>query len=54
MNAEDLPFGAFGSFFFLAFFAGFLVDSSSSALRFFCEGGRMAYHRWGRYHVRYM
>ena len=38
MNAELLPFGAFGSFFFLAFFAGFLVDSSSSALRFFCEG----------------
>ena len=52
MNAELLPFGAFGSFFFLAFLAGFL-GSSSSALRFFfffffsgegllaffCEGG---------------
>ena len=31
MYAEDLPLGAFGSFFF---FAGFLTGSGASALRF--------------------
>ena len=58
MNAEDLPFGALGSFFFLAFLAGFLGSSSRSRfffffffsgdglLAFFCEGASRSKVSW--------